>query len=66
MVGRTVTRAHLAEAVYRAVGLTRSESAELVEAVMAEISTPAFAGAGSCRRSARRWAQAGTAAAPRR
>jgi integration host factor subunit alpha len=38
MVGCTVTRAQLAEAVYQAVGLTRNESAKLIEAVMAEIS----------------------------
>jgi integration host factor subunit alpha len=35
--GRTVTRADLAEAVYRRVGLSRAESAELVEAVLQEI-----------------------------
>ena len=33
----TVTRAHLAEAVYEQVGLSRNESAELVESVFAEI-----------------------------
>ena len=37
-VGRTVTRADLAEAVYQKVGLSRSESAELVETVLAEMS----------------------------
>ncbi|HTV88730.1 MAG TPA: integration host factor subunit alpha [Stellaceae bacterium] len=37
MAGHTVTRAELAEAVYQEVGLSRNESAELVEAVIAEI-----------------------------
>lgn len=37
MVGRTVTRAQLAEALYQEVGLSRSESAALVEAVLNEI-----------------------------
>jgi len=35
---RTVTRAQLSEAVYQAVGLSRNESADLVEAVLGEIS----------------------------
>ena len=38
MAGETVTRARLSEAVYQEVGLSRNESAELVEAVIAEIS----------------------------
>jgi integration host factor subunit alpha len=38
MVGNTVTRAQLGEAVYQEVGLSRNESDELVEAVLAEIS----------------------------
>ena len=38
MAGLTVTRAQLAEAVYQEVGLSRNESAELVESVIAEIS----------------------------
>jgi integration host factor subunit alpha len=38
MAGRTITRADLAEAVYQKVGLSRSESAALVEAVLSEIS----------------------------
>jgi integration host factor subunit alpha len=38
MAGQTVTRAQLAEAVYQEIGLSRNESAELVEAVIAEIS----------------------------
>ena len=37
MVSHTVTRAQLAEAVYQQVGLSRNESAELVESVIAEI-----------------------------
>ncbi len=38
MTGYTVTRAQLSEAVYQEVGLSRIESAELVESVIAEIS----------------------------
>ena len=38
MAGHTVTRAQLSEAVYQEVGLSRNESAELVESVIAEIS----------------------------
>lgn len=38
MAGRTVTRAQLAEAVYQEVGLSRSESADLVDAILDEIS----------------------------
>ena len=37
MVARTVTRAHLAAAVYREIGLSQSESARLVEALLAEV-----------------------------
>jgi integration host factor subunit alpha len=37
MSGRTITRADLSEAVYQEVGLSRNESAELVESVLAEI-----------------------------
>ncbi len=37
MTGRTVTRAQLSEAVYQEVGLSRNESAELVETVLDEI-----------------------------
>ncbi len=33
----TVTRAHLSEAVHREVGLSRSDSAQLVEAVLDEV-----------------------------
>ena len=38
MGGKTLTRADLAEAVYRKVGLSRSESASLVEMIIDEIS----------------------------
>ncbi len=38
MGGKTVTRADLCEAVYQKVGLSRTESAELVELVLREIS----------------------------
>jgi integration host factor subunit alpha len=38
MAGQTVTRAQLSEAVYQEVGLSRNESAELVETVLNEIS----------------------------
>ncbi|MBL4803258.1 MAG: integration host factor subunit alpha [Alphaproteobacteria bacterium] len=38
MENTTITRADLAEAVYEEVGLSRNESAELVEAVLDEIS----------------------------
>lgn len=37
MAGKTVTRADLSEAVYQKVGLSRTESADLVERVLAEI-----------------------------
>ena len=37
MAGRTVTRAQLAEAVYQQIGLSRSESAELVDSILGEI-----------------------------
>ncbi len=38
MTGVTITRAQLGEAVYQEVGLSRNESAELLEAVLSEIS----------------------------
>ena len=38
MSARTVTRADLSEAVYQEVGLSRNESADLVESVLNEIS----------------------------
>lgn len=37
MSGKTITRADLSEAVYQEVGLSRNESADLVEAVLGEI-----------------------------
>lgn len=37
MAGKTVTRADLAESVFRKVGLSRTESAELVETIIDEI-----------------------------
>jgi len=37
MGGKTITRADLAEAVYRKVGLSRTESSQLVEMVLDEI-----------------------------
>ncbi|MCF4164491.1 integration host factor subunit alpha [Zavarzinia compransoris] len=36
-MANTITRAHLAEAVYQEVGLSRNESAELVESVLEAI-----------------------------
>ena len=36
-MGDTITRAHLSEAVYQEVGLSRNESADLVETVLKEI-----------------------------
>ncbi len=38
MAARTIIRADLSEAVYQEVGLSRNESAELVESVLNEIS----------------------------
>lgn len=37
MGGKTITRADLCEAVYRKIGLSRSESADLVELFLSEI-----------------------------
>jgi integration host factor subunit alpha len=37
MAGKTVTRENLSEAVYQKVGLSRAESARLVEGVLGEI-----------------------------
>ena len=37
MGGKTVTRADLAEAVYRKIGLSRTESAQIVEMVLQEV-----------------------------
>lgn len=39
MSGKTITRAQLSEAVYQEVGLSRNESADLLEHVLSEIST---------------------------
>ena len=39
MAERTLTRAHLSEAVYEEVGLSRNESTELVESVLNKISS---------------------------
>ena len=44
MGGRTVTRADLAEAVYRRLGLSRTESATMVEMVLKEICDAIVAG----------------------
>lgn len=38
MANQTLTRADLAEAVYKQLGLSRSESGDLVELILAEIS----------------------------
>ena len=38
MADKTVTRVDLSEAIYKKVGLSRAESAKLVEAVLGEIS----------------------------
>jgi integration host factor subunit alpha len=38
MPGKTITRAQLSEAVYQEVGLSRNESADLVEVVLEQIS----------------------------
>ncbi len=38
MAAKTLTRAELSEAVYQEVGLSRNESADLVETVLKEIS----------------------------
>ncbi len=42
--GRTITRADLAEAVYRELGLSRTESAAMVEMVLAEIADTIVSG----------------------
>jgi len=41
---KTVTRSHLTEAVYQEVGLSRNESADLVEAILEEISSTLSSG----------------------
>ena len=44
MAGRTVTRAHLSDAVYQEVGLSHNESAELVKSVLSEIAATLSSG----------------------
>jgi integration host factor subunit alpha len=44
MSARTITRADLCEAVYQEVGLSRSESAQLVETVLEEIANTLVGG----------------------
>jgi integration host factor subunit alpha len=44
MAGKTVTRTELSDAIYRKVGLSRTESARLVEQVLGEISDTLVAG----------------------
>ena len=44
MKGNTITRAHMAEAVYQEVGLSRNESAQLVESVLQHVSDALAAG----------------------
>ena len=44
MSERTMTRADLAEAVYQEVGLSRNESADLVDVLLNEISNTLIAG----------------------
>ena len=44
MADDTLTRAELTEAVYEEVGLSRNESAELVEAVLGEMSNSLIRG----------------------
>ncbi len=44
MAGKTITRADLCESVYQKVGLSRSESAGLVESILEEICLAAVRG----------------------
>lgn len=44
MSGKTLTRMDLSEAVFREVGLSRNESAQLVESVLAHVSDALAAG----------------------
>ena len=44
MAGQTITRAQLSEAVYQEVGLSRNESADLLESVLTRISDTLAAG----------------------
>lgn len=43
-MSKTLTRSDLSEAVYRAVGLSRNESADLVESILQHISDAIVAG----------------------
>ncbi len=43
-MSKTLTRSDLSEAVYRAVGLSRNESADLVESILQHISNAIVAG----------------------
>lgn len=44
MSDRTLTRADLSEALYQEIGLSRHESAELVETILAEVSKALLSG----------------------
>lgn len=44
MASETVTRAHLTEAIYQQIGLSRNESADLVESVLKEMADALTAG----------------------
>lgn len=44
MAEKTITRADLSEAVYQEVGLSRNESADLVESVLNEVSDALISG----------------------
>ena len=44
MTGKTVTRADLREAVYNEIGLSRSESTQIVESIITEISAALIRG----------------------
>ena len=44
MSGKTYTRLDLTEAVYREVGLSRNESADLVESILSHVSDALVAG----------------------
>ena len=44
MAGKTVTRADLSESVYNALGLSRNESAQLVESVLEHVSSALTSG----------------------
>lgn len=44
MGSRTITRAQLSEAIYQEVGLSRSESANLVESILAMVADSLIAG----------------------